>query len=98
MLSNIWIEMDDQLSNYVRGKILETMPGTKFKVMITLNEQEHEIIGYISGKMRMHYIKILYSDVIIPPINHIIQEYIRIGILSNIICFNINNDSVLMQR
>ena len=23
MLSNIWIEMDDQLSNYVRGKILE---------------------------------------------------------------------------
>jgi len=53
-------EKKDKLK--VRGKITEVLPGTKFKVAITLNEEEHEIFAYISGKMRMHYIKLIEGD------------------------------------
>lgn len=46
----------------VRGTVKETLPGTKFKVGIDLQGKEHEIMGYISGKMRMHYIKLVEGD------------------------------------
>ncbi|MBN1331298.1 translation initiation factor IF-1 [Candidatus Dojkabacteria bacterium] len=46
----------------VRGKIVEVLPNTKFKVMIDLKGKEHTILGYISGKMRMHYIKLIQGD------------------------------------
>ena len=43
----------------VEGKVIETLPNTTFKVEL---ENGHEIIAHISGKMRMHYIKILPGD------------------------------------
>ena len=43
----------------VDGKILETLPNAMFKVKL---ENEHEVLAHISGKMRMHYIKILPGD------------------------------------
>lgn len=46
----------------VRGTVKEVLPGTKFKIAIDLKGQEHEITGYISGKMRMHYIKLIEGD------------------------------------
>jgi len=46
----------------VKGKILEVLPGTKFKIAIDIKGQEHIIMGYISGKMRMHYIKLIEGD------------------------------------
>jgi translation initiation factor IF-1 len=46
----------------VRGKVLETLPGTKFKVEIELQEQKHTVLAYISGKMRMNYIKLQIGD------------------------------------
>ena len=46
----------------VKGEVVETLPGAKFKVKIKLGELEHEIIAYISGKMRMHYIRLQTGD------------------------------------
>ena len=43
----------------VEGKILETLPNATFKVEL---ENGHEVLAHISGKMRMHYIKILPGD------------------------------------
>lgn len=41
------------------GKVLEALPNTMFKVEL---ENGHQILAHISGKMRMHYIKILPGD------------------------------------
>ena len=43
----------------VQGKIVETLPNATFKVEI---ESGQVITAYISGKMRMHFIKILPGD------------------------------------
>ena len=41
------------------GTIVEAMSNAMFRVEL---ENGHEIIAHISGKMRMHYIKILPGD------------------------------------
>lgn len=41
------------------GTILEALSNAMFKVEL---ENGHQIIAHISGKMRMHYIKILPGD------------------------------------
>ena len=41
------------------GKVLEALPNALFKVEL---ENGHQILAHISGKMRMHYIKILPGD------------------------------------
>ena len=41
------------------GKILESLPNAMFRVEL---ENGHEITAHISGKMRMHYIRILPGD------------------------------------
>jgi translation initiation factor IF-1 len=46
----------------IKGEIVEMLPGAKFRVKIKLGEKEHEIIAYISGKMRMNYIKLQTGD------------------------------------
>ncbi len=43
----------------VDGIIKETLPNAMFRVVI---EGGHEVLGHVSGKMRMHYIKILPGD------------------------------------
>ena len=43
----------------IEGTILEALPNAMFKVEL---ENGHKILGHISGKMRMHYIKILPGD------------------------------------
>ncbi|MEK7447503.1 MAG: translation initiation factor IF-1 [Patescibacteria group bacterium] len=43
----------------VEGTVLETLPNAMFKVEL---ENGHVILAHISGKMRMHYIKILPGD------------------------------------
>ncbi len=44
----------------VEGKVLETLPNAMFKV--ELNNNGHVVLAHISGKMRMHYIRILPGD------------------------------------
>ncbi|GEM48614.1 translation initiation factor IF-1 [Deinococcus roseus] len=41
------------------GVITEALPNTTFKVQL---DSGHEILAYISGKMRIHYIRILPGD------------------------------------
>jgi len=43
----------------MEGEVLENLPNATFKVKL---ENDHEILGYISGKMRMNYIRILPGD------------------------------------
>lgn len=43
----------------VEGTVLETLPNAMFRVEL---ENGHVILAHISGKMRMHYIKILPGD------------------------------------
>ncbi len=43
----------------VEGSVVEALPNAQFKVEL---ENGHEILAHISGKMRMHYIKILPGD------------------------------------
>jgi translation initiation factor IF-1 len=44
------------------GVVKECLPNTKFVVEIDSNGNKHEVLGYLSGKMRMHYIRILEGD------------------------------------
>ncbi|MCR4296705.1 MAG: translation initiation factor IF-1 [Elusimicrobia bacterium] len=43
----------------VEGKILEALPNAMFRVEIA---KDKIVLAHISGKMRMHYIKILPGD------------------------------------
>ena len=59
------------------GKVVEALPGTKFKVEL---ENGHTIIAHISGKMRKHYIRLVPGDrveVEMTPYDLITSEQIR---------------------
>ncbi|MBF0330182.1 MAG: translation initiation factor IF-1 [Nitrospirae bacterium] len=43
----------------VQGTIVETLPNAMFRVEL---ENGQVILSYVSGKMRMHFIKILPGD------------------------------------
>lgn len=43
----------------VEGMVIEALPGTQFKVRL---ENGHEVLAYLSGKMRKYYIRILLGD------------------------------------
>ncbi len=43
----------------MQGEVLETLPNATFRVKL---ENDHIVLGHISGKMRMHYIRILPGD------------------------------------
>lgn len=43
----------------VQGKVLETLPNAMFKVEL---ENGHKVLAHVSGKMRMHFIRILPGD------------------------------------
>jgi translation initiation factor IF-1 len=51
----------------VEGKVSEVLPNTLFRVVIEKCEAYPELVGrvilcHISGKMRMHYIRLLEGD------------------------------------
>ena len=46
----------------LEGTILEALPNAMFRVEL---ENGHIVLGHISGKMRMNYIKILPGDKVI---------------------------------
>ncbi len=43
----------------VDGVVEEALPNAMFRVKL---ENEHEVLAHISGKMRMHFIRILAGD------------------------------------
>lgn len=44
------------------GIVKECLPNTKFLIEIEVGEKKHEVTGYLSGRMRMNYIRILEGD------------------------------------
>ena len=51
--------MAKEESIQMQGEIVETLPNATFRVKL---ENGHMVLGHISGKMRMHYIRILPGD------------------------------------
>ena len=43
----------------VEGSIIEALPNTQFLVKL---DNDHEVLAYLSGKMRRYYIRILLGD------------------------------------
>jgi translation initiation factor IF-1 len=39
--------------------VIEALPGTQFRVRL---DNGHEVLAYLAGKMRKHYIRILLGD------------------------------------
>lgn len=50
----------------VEGEVLELLPNTKFRVRLP---NGHVVLAHISGKMRMHFIKILPGDKVLVEIS-----------------------------
>ncbi len=51
----------------VQGKVLEVLPNTLFRVELDKSDDFPQLIGrvilcHISGKMRMHYVRLLEGD------------------------------------
>ena len=43
----------------VIGRVVDKLPNAQFRVEL---ENGHQVLGYLSGKMRTHYIRILPGD------------------------------------
>ena len=43
----------------IDGLVVDTLPNAQFKVKL---QNGHEILAHVSGKIRMHYIRILPGD------------------------------------
>lgn len=50
-------KQDDKLT--LEAEVVEALPNAMFKVKLP---NEHEVLAYVSGKMRKHYIRILPGD------------------------------------
>lgn len=50
----------------VHGKVVEPLPNAMFRVEL---ENGHKVLAHISGKMRMHFIKILPGDKVVMEIS-----------------------------
>ena len=48
----------------VEGVIKETLPNAMFRVEVEIGENNHEVLAHVSGKMRMHFLKILPGDIV----------------------------------
>ena len=49
--------------NTVNGVVVEALPNTLFRVK--LDDREEEMLTYLSGKMRLHRIRVLVGDKVI---------------------------------
>jgi translation initiation factor IF-1 len=48
--------------NTIKGTVVETLPNTMFQVQI--ENEEEPVLAYLSGKMRMHRIRVLVGDTV----------------------------------
>ena len=62
------------------GTIIEALSNAMFRVEL---ENGHKIIAHISGKMRMHYIRILPGDKVRVEMSGCIHSFRRIGLKTN---------------
>ena len=50
-------EITDKIE--LEGTVVDCLPGTQFKVRL---DNGHEVLAYLSGKMRRYYIRVLLGD------------------------------------
>ena len=51
--------MEKEEAIEVEGTVMELLPNAMFRVEL---DNDHKVLAHISGKMRMHFIKILVGD------------------------------------
>ena len=51
--------MEEDKNNLCFGTVLEALPNAMFKVEL---EEDKVVLAYLSGKMRIHHIKVLIGD------------------------------------
>ena len=51
----------------VEGTVVEALPNAMFRVELP---NGHEVLAHISGKIRMHYIRILLGDKVLIELSH----------------------------
>ena len=56
---NTWESLPKKDAIEVEGTVTEPLPNAMFRVQL---ENGHKVLAHISGKMRMHYIRILPGD------------------------------------
>jgi len=64
-LQNLMSDIKNEKLLTARGQVTEALPSTLFRVMMEKDANggsEKEILAYLSGKMRMHRIKVLIGD------------------------------------
>lgn len=54
-----WVVMAKEETIQMQGEVVETLPNATFRIRL---ENGHIVLGHISGKMRMNYIRILPGD------------------------------------
>lgn len=54
-------KQDDKFT--MEAVVIEALPNAMFRVRLP-NDQQSEILGYVSGKMRKNYIRILPGDTV----------------------------------
>ncbi len=52
-------KQDDKLT--LEAEVVDALPNAMFKVRLP---NDHEVLAYVSGKMRKHYIRILPGDLV----------------------------------
>ena len=50
----------------VEGTVRETLPNAMFRVVL---ENDHEVLAHVSGKIRLHFIRILPGDRVLLELN-----------------------------
>lgn len=56
-VGHLFILSDEKLKK--EATVIEALPDTKFRVKL---DEGDEIIAYLAGKMRLHYIKVMMGD------------------------------------
>lgn len=59
MIERLKRDMAKEEKIEIDGEVIDALPNAMFRVKL---ENNHEIVAHISGKMRMHYIRILPGD------------------------------------
>jgi len=57
----VWYDMAKSDAIRVDATVVDALPNAVFKVKL---ENGHEILAHVSGKMRMHFIRILPGDMV----------------------------------
>lgn len=65
MVSVVMNKKEGQESQFIVGTVIEALPSTLFRVELeepTKEKEEKVILVYLSGKMRIHRIRVLIGD------------------------------------